>query len=84
MYFFNRRPRGFRYTMRFSNERRDLLDDLRRGVPPEVLVERSLSESSPTDGSAYSRRRGAFVVSRWLFLAAVMLLLAFLVAILLA
>ena len=38
MYFFNRRPRGFHYTMRFSNERRDLIDDLRRGVSPEVLA----------------------------------------------
>ena len=27
-YFFNRRPRGFHYTPRFSNERRDILDSL--------------------------------------------------------
>ena len=40
MYFFNRRPRGFHHTFRFSNEQRDLLNNLRRGVPPEELAER--------------------------------------------
>ena len=50
MYFFNRRPRGFHYTMRFSNERRDLVDDLRRGVSPEVLAQRSLQEEAGQTG----------------------------------
>ncbi len=47
MYFGNRRPRGFHYTYRFSNEQRDILDNLRRGVPPDVLAERSLNEGEP-------------------------------------
>lgn len=44
MYFGNRRPRGFRYVPRFSDERRDILESLRRGVSPDVLAEKSLSE----------------------------------------
>ena len=44
-YFFNRRPRGFHYTPRFSNERRDILDSLRRGVSPEQLARQSAEES---------------------------------------
>lgn len=52
MYFFNRRPRGFHHTFRFSNEQRDLLNNLRRGVPPEELAERSIREAEPP-----SRRR---------------------------
>lgn len=52
MYFLNRRPRGFHHTFRFSSEQRDLLDNLRRGVPPEELAERSIREAEPP-----SRRR---------------------------
>lgn len=52
MYFFNRRPHGFHHTFRFSNEQRDLLNNLRRGVPPEKLAERSIREAEPP-----SRRR---------------------------
>lgn len=52
MYFFNRRPRGFHHTFRFSNEQRNLLNNLRRGVPPEELAERSIREAEPP-----SRRR---------------------------
>lgn len=52
MYFFNRRPRGFHHTFRFSDEQRDLLNNLRRGVPPEELAERSIREAEPP-----SRRR---------------------------
>ena len=58
MYFFNRRPRGFHYTMRFSNERRDLIDSLRRGVPPDVLAQRSLEEEAQHAGRGRNRRHG--------------------------
>ena len=58
MYFFNRRPRGFHYTMRFSNERRDLIDSLRRGVPPDVLAQRSLEEEAQHASRGRSRRHG--------------------------
>ena len=55
MYFGNRRPRGFHYTYRFSDEQRDLIDNLRRGVPPDELARQSLAsdDARPTD----SRRR---------------------------
>lgn len=55
MYFGNRRPRGFHYTRRFGNERRDVLDSLRRGTPPEEVAARSLGDGA--DGCA--RRRGS-------------------------
>ena len=58
MYFFNRRPRGFHYTMRFSNERRDLIDCLRRGVPPDVLAQRSLEEEAQHASCGRSCRHG--------------------------
>lgn len=58
MYFFNRRPRGFHYTMRFSNERRDLIDNLRRGVPPDVLAQRSLEEEAQYASRGRNRRHG--------------------------
>lgn len=48
MYILNRRPRGFHHTFRFSNEQRDLLNELRRGVAPEELADRSLSATEPT------------------------------------
>ena len=48
MYILNRRPRGFHHTFRFSNEQRDLLNELRRGATPEELANRSLSEAEPT------------------------------------
>lgn len=57
MYFGNRRPRGFHYVPRFSDERRDILESLRRGVPPDVLAEKSLSEDN-------SRKRPAILGSR--------------------
>ena len=47
MYFGNRRPRGFHYTYRFCNEQRDILDNLRRGVSPDVLAEHSLNYGEP-------------------------------------
>ena len=47
MYILNRRPRGFHHTFRFSNEQRDLLNELRRGATPEELANRSLSETEP-------------------------------------
>ena len=46
MYFGNRRPRGFHHTFRFSNERRDILDALKRGVVPEDVARQSLEGSS--------------------------------------
>ena len=58
MYFFNRRPRGFHYTMRFSNERRDLIDNLRRGVPPDVLAQRSLEEEAQHAGRGRNLQHG--------------------------
>lgn len=56
-YFFNRRPRGFHYTPRFSNERRDILDSLRRGVSPEQLTRQSAEEA--TDYQRGRRRASA-------------------------
>ena len=43
MYFFNRRPRGFHYTMR---------------VPPDVLAQRSLEEEAQHASRGRSRRHG--------------------------
>lgn len=54
MYFGNRRPRGFHHTFRFSDERRDILDSLRRGVLPELLAERSLEGAN--EEKSHSRR----------------------------
>ena len=54
MYFGNRRPRGFHHTFRFSNERRDILDALKRGVAPEDVARQSLEGSS--DGDRKSAR----------------------------
>lgn len=78
MYFFNRRPRGFHYTMRFSNERRDLLDDLRRGVSPEVLAQRSLQEEAGQTGCTRRRRttRGLFLAAGVMIVVVLLLLLA--------
>lgn len=70
MYFFNRRPRGFHHTFRFSSEQRDLLDNLRRGVPPEELAERSIREAEPP-----SRRRSSGQVRLLGVLAAITFLL---------
>lgn len=81
MYFFNRRPRGFHYTMRFSNERRDLIDNLRRGVPPDVLAQHSLEEEAQHASRGRSRRHG-----RGLFLmigVMIVVILAFLLAVIL-
>lgn len=73
-YFGNRRPRGFHYTYRFSNEHRDLLDSLRRGVAPEELAERSLNSDAAENGC--SRRRSSFGFSVWVSAIAMLLLLA--------
>ncbi|WP_440332239.1 hypothetical protein [Leyella stercorea] len=70
MYFLNRRPRGFHHTFRFSSEQRDLLDNLRRGVPPEELAERSIREAEPP-----SRRRSSGQVRLLGVLAAITFLL---------
>lgn len=67
MYFLNRRPRGFHYTYRFSNERKELLDELRRGVAPEVLAERSQEEAGQ---QPRRRRRSSSALSVWLAVAA--------------
>lgn len=76
MYFLNRRPRGFHHTYRFSNEQRDLLNELRRGTPPEILAERSLNEAT-TSRKDGIRHRNAFGLSRWLIVAMLILVLAF-------
>ena len=78
MYFFNRRPRGFHYTMRFSNERRDLVDDLRRGVPPEVLAQRSLQEEAGQTGCTRRRRstRGMYFATGVMVVVVLIILLA--------
>ena len=70
MYFFNRRPRGFHYTMRFSNERRDILDSLRRGVSPEQLARQSAEESA---GYQRGRRRASALPGCIVALAVVLL-----------
>lgn len=56
IYFGNRRPRGFHYTYRFHNEQRELLDNLRRGIAPDILAERSLNGDAPDCDAATSRR----------------------------
>lgn len=58
MYFGNRRPRGFHYTRRFGNERRDVLDSLRRGVPPDEVAARSLGDGSCGGARRPGRRHG--------------------------
>lgn len=70
MYFLNRRPRGFHHTFRFSSEQRDLLDNLRRGISPEELAERSIREAEPP-----SRRRSSSQVRLLGVLAAITFLL---------
>lgn len=70
MYFLNRRPRGFHHTFRFSSEQRDLLDNLRRGVPPEELAKRSLAEAEPP-----TRRRSSSQMQLLGVLAAITFLL---------
>lgn len=78
MYFFNHRPRGFHYTMRFSNERRDLIDDLRRGVSPEVLAQRSLQEEAGQTGCTRRRRntRGMYLAAGVMVVVVLIILLA--------
>ena len=68
-YFFNRRPRGFHYTPRFSNERRDILDSLRRGVSPEQLARQSAEEA----GYQRGRRRASALPGCIVALAVVLL-----------
>lgn len=69
-YFFNRRPRGFHYTPRFSNERRDILDSLRRGVSPEQLARQSAEEAA---GCQRGRRRASALPGCIVALAVVLL-----------
>ena len=81
MYFFNRRPRGFHYTMRFSNERRDLIDSLRRGVPPDVLAQRSLEEEALHAGRGRNQRHGRGLLLMMVVM--IVVILAFLLAVIL-
>lgn len=81
MYFGNRRPRGFHHVYRFSNERRDILDNLRRGVSPEVLAKRSLSESEPQPRHRSRHGMLGISIAVGLALLALMALLALLSAI---
>ena len=69
-YFCKRRPRGFHYTPRFSNERRDILDSLRRGVSPEQLARQSAEESA---GYQRGRRRASALPGCIVALAVVLL-----------
>ena len=77
MYFLNRRPRGFHHTFRFSSEQRDLLDNLRRGVPPEELAERSIREAEPPSRRRHSgqvRLLGLLVMIGFMLLAIILLM----------
>ena len=77
MYFLNRRPRGFHYTFRFSSEQRDLLNNLRRGVPPEELAERSIREAEPPSrrrSSGQVRLLGLLVMIGFMLLAIILLM----------
>ena len=77
MYFLNRRPRGFHHTFRFSSEQRDLLDNLRRGVPPEELAERSIREAEPPSrrrSSGQVRLLGLLVMIGFMLLAIILLM----------
>ena len=69
-YFFNRRPRGFHYAPRFSNERSDILDSLRRGVSPEQLARQSAEEAA---GCQRGRRRASALPGCIVALAVVLL-----------
>lgn len=76
MYFFNRRPRGFHYTFRYSSERRDILDELRRGVPPSDVARESLRNvSEDSRRSGVSRLRPS-AFSRWMIVLVSLLLIA--------
>ncbi|WP_278796704.1 hypothetical protein [Leyella stercorea] len=77
MYFLNRRPRGFHHTFRFSSEQRDLLDNLRRGVPPEELAERSIREAEPPSRRRHNgqvRLLGLLVMIGFILLAIILLM----------
>ena len=77
MYFFNRRPRGFHHTFRFSSEQRDLLNNLRRGVSPEELAERSIREAEPPSRRRHNgqvRLLGLLVMIGFILLAIILLM----------
>ena len=77
MYFLNRRPRGFHHTFRFSSEQRDLLDNLRRGVSPEELAERSIREAEPPSRRRHNgqvRLLGLLVMIGFMLLAIILLM----------
>ncbi|WP_302396413.1 hypothetical protein [Leyella stercorea] len=77
MYFFNRRPRGFHHTFRFSSEQRDLLNNLRRGVSPEELAERSIREAEPPSRRRHNgqvRLLGLLVMIGFMLLAIILLM----------
>ena len=77
MYFLNRRPCGFHHTFRFSSEQRDLLNNLRRGVPPEELAERSIREAEPPSRRRHNgqvRLLGLLVMIGFMLLAIILLM----------
>lgn len=77
MYFLNRRPRGFHHTFRFSSEQRDLLNNLRRGVSPEELAERSIREAEPPSRRRHNeqvRLLGLLVMIGFILLAIILLM----------
>ena len=77
MYFLNPRPRGFHHTFRFSSEQRNLLNNLRRGVPPEELAERSIREAEPPSRRRHNgqvRLLGLLVMIGFILLAIILLM----------
>jgi len=81
-YFGNRQPRGFHYTYRFHNERRDILDQLRNGVSPEELARQSLNEASnphPTEGLRRQRQSAGCLPGVILIIIGILLLTLFII-----
>lgn len=80
MYFFNRRPRGFHHTFRFSSERSDLLEALRRGVAPETLAGRSPDSDARLNGRSAGRRHTGTGLAPWLAITAIAMIALLLLA----
>ena len=59
-HFGNRNPRGFHHTFRFTDERRDVLDKLQKGVPPEEVARQSLVGEEAKNGR---RQRSGYGLS---------------------
>ncbi len=80
-HFGNRHPRGFHHTFRFTDERREVLDKLRQGVPPEEVARQSLAgEEANGDRRKKSGMGISLAQSGCLATVALVLMLAFLLA----